>query len=231
MLEHTNHHLKDRPRKINWTLEVEEGWVPHIIFSTHFLNKNKVVIHTCDLVPEFMDNNCSLRQGQFGPEGAIILKQCCHAFHATCIVEHSLRRSVCPECRSPLSSRLYEMMGLRAIMPSRYKYNRWNLLLNQLPMKFMNYRKWGNPLIWDKNFKCHELFHNSGDNIDKRIWDWIAGMSHRAWCIAWVVLSQFRGPLEQVASVTFPIPSKESREIKGWKMTWSGRCRRLWRGV
>jgi hypothetical protein len=38
------------------------------------------------------------------------------------------------------------MMGLRAVMPSGHEYNRWNLLLDQLPMKFMNYREWGNPL-------------------------------------------------------------------------------------
>jgi hypothetical protein len=31
-------------------------------------------------------------------------------------------------------------------MPSGHEYNRWNLPLNQLPMKFMNYREWGNPL-------------------------------------------------------------------------------------
>jgi hypothetical protein len=42
---------------------VEEGWVPHNIFSPHFLKENKVVIHTCDPTPEFMDNNWSLCQG------------------------------------------------------------------------------------------------------------------------------------------------------------------------
>jgi hypothetical protein len=55
MLERTNHHSKDRSGKIDWTLEVEEGWVPHNIFSAHFLKENKVVIHTCDPAPEFMD--------------------------------------------------------------------------------------------------------------------------------------------------------------------------------
>jgi hypothetical protein len=104
MLERTNHHSKDRSGKIDWTLKVEERWVPHNIFSAHFLKENKVVIHTCDPVLEFMDNNCSLCQGHFGPEKAITLGQCRHAFHVTCIVEHSLRQSVCPECYSPLSS-------------------------------------------------------------------------------------------------------------------------------
>jgi hypothetical protein len=76
-----NHHSKDRSGKIDWTLEVEEGWIPHNIFFAHFLKENKVVIHTCDPAPEFMDNNCSkLCQGSFGPEGAIILGQCRHAF-------------------------------------------------------------------------------------------------------------------------------------------------------
>jgi hypothetical protein len=94
MLERTNHHSKDRSGKIDWTLEVEEGWVPHNIFSVHFLKENKVVIHMCDPAPEFMHNNCSLCQSPFGPEGAITLGQCCHAFHVTCIAQHSLRRSV-----------------------------------------------------------------------------------------------------------------------------------------
>ena len=124
MLERTNHHSKDRLEKINWTLEVEKAWVPHNIFSTHFLNDNKVVIHMCDLAPEFMDNNYSLHQGSFGQEGAITLGQCCHAFHVTCIVQHSLRRLVCLDSRSPLSSRFYEMIRLRAVMPSGHEYNR-----------------------------------------------------------------------------------------------------------
>jgi hypothetical protein len=123
MLERTNFHSKDRSGKIDWTLEVEEGWVLHNIFSAYFLKENKVVIHTCDPSPEFVDNNCSLCQGPFGPEGAITLGQCCHAFHITCIAEHSLRRSVCLECRSPLSSKFYEMMVLRVVMPSGHKYN------------------------------------------------------------------------------------------------------------
>jgi hypothetical protein len=170
MLEHTNHYSKDRSGKIDWTLEVEEGWVPHNIFSTHFLKENKVVIHTCDPAPEFMDNNCSLCQGPFGPEGAITLEQCRHAFHVTCIAQHSLRRLVCPKCRSPLSSRFYEMIELRAVIPSGHEYNCWNLLLDQLPMKFMNYREWGNPLSWDVNFQCHELFQKGGDDIDEFFW-------------------------------------------------------------
>jgi hypothetical protein len=91
IMERTNHHSKDRSGKIDWTLEVEERWVPHNIFSTHFLKENKVVIHTCDPAPEFMDNNCSMCQGPFGLEGATTLGQCRHAFHVTCTTQYSLR--------------------------------------------------------------------------------------------------------------------------------------------
>jgi hypothetical protein len=52
----------------------------------------------------------------------------------------------------------YEMMGLWAVIPLGHEYNRWNLPLDQLPMKFMNYREWRNPLIWDVNFQCYKLF-------------------------------------------------------------------------
>ena len=81
MLERTNHHLKERSGKIDWTLEVEEGWVPYNIFSAHFLKESKVVIHTYDPAPKFMDKNCSLCQNPFGLEGAITLGQCRLAFH------------------------------------------------------------------------------------------------------------------------------------------------------
>jgi hypothetical protein len=147
MLQHTNHYSINRSGSTDWTLEVEEGWVPYNIFSTHFLKENKVVIYTCDPAPEFMNNNCSLCQGHFGPKRAITLRQCRHAFHVTCIAQHSLRQLVCPKCQSPLRPKFYEMMGLWGVMPSGHEYNRWNLLLNQLPMKFMNYREWGNPLL------------------------------------------------------------------------------------
>jgi hypothetical protein len=94
MFKQTNHYRKERSRNINWSLEVEEGWKPYNIFSTHFLEENKEVIHTCDPRAEFLYNNCSLCKGHFGLEGAIMLWQCHHAFH----VEHSLRRLVCLEC-------------------------------------------------------------------------------------------------------------------------------------
>jgi hypothetical protein len=77
---------------------------------------------------------------------------------------------VCLKCRSPLSSKFYEMKGLRAIMPLGHEYNRWNLPLDQLPIKFVNYREWRNPLSWDVNFQCHKLFQKGGDNIDEFFW-------------------------------------------------------------
>ena len=65
-----NQHLKDRFGKIDWTLEVEEGWVLHNIFFAHFLKDDKVVIHMYDLVLEFTDNNYSLCQGPVWPRGS-----------------------------------------------------------------------------------------------------------------------------------------------------------------
>jgi len=55
-------------------------------------------------------------------------------------------------------------------MPSGHEYNRWNLPLDQLPKKFMNYREWGNPLTWDVTFQCHELFHELGDEFEDTFW-------------------------------------------------------------
>jgi hypothetical protein len=43
-------------------------------------------------------------------------------------------------------------MELWSVMLSRHEYNHWNLPLDQLPMKFMNYREWINPLVWDVKF-------------------------------------------------------------------------------
>jgi hypothetical protein len=85
IFQHTNHYTKDRSGNIDWDLEVEEGWILHNIFSTHFLQENKVVIHTYDPRLEFLNNNYSLCQGHFGLQRAIILGQYCYAFQVTCI--------------------------------------------------------------------------------------------------------------------------------------------------
>jgi hypothetical protein len=68
----------------------------HNIFSMHLLEEKKVIIHTCDPGPEFLNNSCSVCQGHFDPERANTLGQCLHAFHVICIVEHFLSRSMCP---------------------------------------------------------------------------------------------------------------------------------------
>jgi hypothetical protein len=86
--------------------------MPYNIFSTHFLEENQDVIHTYDPGAKFLNNNCSLYQGHFGLERTITLGQFCHAFHVTCIANHSLWQSVCPECQSLRSTRFYKMVGL-----------------------------------------------------------------------------------------------------------------------
>jgi hypothetical protein len=94
MFQCTSHYMKDRSKSINWNLEVEKKWVLHNIFSMHFLEENKVVIHTCNLGTEFLTNNCSLCQGHFSPKRAITLGECCHAFHVICIAKRSLMQSM-----------------------------------------------------------------------------------------------------------------------------------------
>jgi hypothetical protein len=63
-----------------------------------------------------------MSQGHFGPEEAITLGQCRHAFHVTYIAKHSLRQLVCPEYRSLPNARFYKMVGLRNVIPLRYEY-------------------------------------------------------------------------------------------------------------
>jgi hypothetical protein len=123
IFQHTNHYTKDRSGNIDWDLEVEEGWILHNIFSTHFLQENKVVIHTYDPGLEFLNNNYSLCQGN------IAMPSKSHA-----LAEHYLRQSVCPECRSSLSAKFYKMMGLQSVMPLGHEYNHCNLPFDQLPV-------------------------------------------------------------------------------------------------
>jgi len=144
---------------MDWASAIEEGWMPYNVFSSHLLEKEKTVVHTCNPAPDFLKETCCLCQYGFGPEGAIQLGQCQHTFHIKCVAEHCLRRSWCPLCNSPIHVRFYEMMGLRAFMPSGHEYNQWNLPLDQKPKKFLNYKNWGQPLVWDVNFDCHDLYH------------------------------------------------------------------------
>ena len=170
MMDRTNYHRKGMSKDVDWTLEVEEGWVPYNIFSSHFMESERTVIHTCDPRPTFLDDKCSLCQEHFGPEGAYTLGQCGHKFHITCICGSSMRQSICPMCRSPISTRFYEMMGLRDVMPPGHEFNRWNLPLDQLPKKFLNYREWGKPLIWNTEFSCHQLYEEYGMERDSFFW-------------------------------------------------------------
>lgn len=122
MFERLNHAKKDTLSHVNWSLEVEEGWVPYNTFSAHIKEDQKVV-HACDPALGILEGHCSLCQCPFGPEGALTMGQCPHTFHVTCITRAALVCSVCPECRSPLSPRLYEMLGLLDAMPPGHEYN------------------------------------------------------------------------------------------------------------
>ena len=77
---------------------------------------------------------------------------------------------MCPMCRSPMSRRFYEAMGIRDVMPPGHEFNRWNLPLDQLPKKFLNYRDWGKPLIWNGKFSCHQLYEEYEMECDPFFW-------------------------------------------------------------
>jgi len=62
------------------------------------------------------------------------------------------------------------MMGLRDVMPPGYEFNRWNLPLDQLPKKFLNFREWGKPLKWNSEFSCHQLYEEYGMECDPLFW-------------------------------------------------------------
>ena len=170
MMDRTNHVRKEKEGDIDWALEVEEGWVPYNTFSSNLVESERRVISTCDPAPAFLNDKCSMCQNHFGPEGAYTLGQCGHNFHSTCISASSMTQSVCPLCRSPISTRFYEVMGMRDVMPPGHEFNRWNLPLDQLPKKFQNFRDWGKPLIWNSVFNCHQLYEEYGMERDRFFW-------------------------------------------------------------
>ena len=170
MFERLNNAHKEESTHINWVLEAEEGWIPYNTLSAHIKKDEKMVVHACDPSPGILQGRCSLCQGHFGPEGALTMGQCRHTFHITCIVKASLIRSACPECRSPLSPRFYEMFGLMHNMPPGHEYNRWTLPLDQGPYKFQNYKHWGRPLTWNAAIKSHGLYEESGEHVDSLMW-------------------------------------------------------------
>ena len=142
MMERMDYARLGKSNAIDWALEVAEGWMPYSIFSSHFVEAERKVVHTCDTVPALLQDKCSICQEHFGPEGAYTLGQCGHTFHITCVAASSLIRRACIMCCSLISARFYELMGRRDVMPPGHEFNRWNLSLDQLPKKFLNYRDW-----------------------------------------------------------------------------------------
>ena len=130
MMERTDYARLGKSNVLDWALEVAEGWVPYSIFSSHFAEAERKVVHTCDKVPALLQDKCSICQEHFGPKGAYTLGQCGHTFHITCVAASSLIRRACIMCCSPISARFYELMGRRDVMPPGHEFNRWNLPLD-----------------------------------------------------------------------------------------------------
>ena len=123
MMERTDYAQLGKSNALDWALEVAKGWVPYSIFSSHFAEAERKVVHTCDTVPALLQDKCSICQEHFGPEGAYTLGQCGHTFHITCVAASSLIRRACIMCHSPISARFYELMGRRDVMPPGHKFN------------------------------------------------------------------------------------------------------------
>ena len=73
MMERTDYARLGKSNALDWALEVAEGWVPYSIFSSHFAEAERKVVHTCDTVPALLQDKCSICQEHFGPEGAYTL--------------------------------------------------------------------------------------------------------------------------------------------------------------
>ena len=78
MMERMHYARLRKSNALDWALEVAEGWVPYSIFSSHFVEAKRKVVHTCDTVPALLQDKCSICQEHFGPEGAYMLGQCGH---------------------------------------------------------------------------------------------------------------------------------------------------------
>ena len=83
MMERTDYARLGKSNALDWALEVAKGWEPYSIFSSHFTETERKVVHTCDTVPALLQDKCSICQEHFGPEGAYTLGQCGHTFHIT----------------------------------------------------------------------------------------------------------------------------------------------------
>ena len=64
---------------------------------------------------------CILCNYPFGPEGCWQLGTCRCKFHVQCLIPHMLSKRKCPICGSPFHARLYEMFGIRRLMPSSHR--------------------------------------------------------------------------------------------------------------
>ena len=130
MMERTDYARLRKSNALDWALEVAEGWVSYSIFSSHFAEAERKVVHTCDTVSALLQDKCSICQEHCGLKGAYMLGQCGHTFHITCVAARSLIRRACIMYRSPISARFYELMERRNIMPPGHEFNRWNLPLD-----------------------------------------------------------------------------------------------------
>jgi hypothetical protein len=68
MMHRTNHFQNDKSGNVDWAQEIEESWMPYNVFSSHLLDEEKHVVHTCDPAPDFLKEKCCLCQNGFGPE-------------------------------------------------------------------------------------------------------------------------------------------------------------------
>ena len=50
MMERTDYARLGKSNALDWALEVAKGWVPYSIFSSHFAEVERKVVHTCDTV-------------------------------------------------------------------------------------------------------------------------------------------------------------------------------------
>lgn len=53
-LDFQNDESKTRSKNIETASGIEEGWMLYNVFSLHLLEQEKVVVHTCDLAPDFL---------------------------------------------------------------------------------------------------------------------------------------------------------------------------------
>ena len=150
-------------------MEAEEGWVPHNTLSAHIVQHEKQLIPGSDPNVPLMKEKCSLCQYRFGPEGGLTLGQYGHSFHILCIQRAAQYSTRCPNCRTPLNARFYEMLGILHSMASGYEFNRLNLPLDQAPHKFQNHLHWGKPMVWLPNEGMHLLYMDPQDK-DEYFW-------------------------------------------------------------